>query len=198
MRGRAFGHGRGRAALLALASLPGLAVSQVTAQPISVEAEMKRCRAISDRQARFECYDAIVLPAAAPASRGAPVAGAAPAGPVVGATAVPAAGTVGASAPTAPGAAGTSAHQHREFGLPERPVSALVQSIDSFIEGPFDGWVAGARLRLANGQVWEIVDGSSASYQLRDPKVRVSRGLLGSFFISIEGVAQSPRVRRIQ
>lgn len=70
--------------------------------------------------------------------------------------------------------------------------------MESTIAGTFEGWLAGSRLRLANGQVWEIADGSSASYLLRDPKVRITRGMLGSFFMTIEGVAQSPRVRRIQ
>jgi hypothetical protein len=46
--------------------------------------------------------------------------------------------------------------------------------------------------------VWEIVDGSTAVYRLHSPKVRVSRGLLGSYFLEIEGVAQAPRVKRVQ
>jgi len=194
------------AGLLALVALPSLGPGPAFAQSASVEAELRRCRAIADRQARVDCYDTIVVPSAAaavpaqsvagaavaPAPR-APAAGAAPAAPV---PVAPAASVAAAPASSGPVAASAAAQQ-QEFGLLARPVSTLLQSIDSHIEGSFDGWVAGARLRLANGQVWEIVDGSSASYQLRDPKVRISRGLLGSFFMAIDGVSQSPRVRRI-
>jgi hypothetical protein len=95
------------------------------------------------------------------------------------------------SAGAAPAAGG-------EFGLPER-VSQGPQFIDSVLPGDFGGWTPGAKLRLANGQVWEVIDGSTASYPLqRSPKVRISRGLLGSFFMSVEGVSQTPRVRRLQ
>ncbi|MBI5717391.1 MAG: hypothetical protein HZC37_06855 [Burkholderiales bacterium] len=162
------------------------AAGPAAAQSSSVEAELRRCRGIADSPARIVCYDAIVLPRAAAASTQGPTA--AP---------VPAATQSSASAASAaPPAA--SAPATRDFGLPERPAALLPQYIESSIEGEFDGWTAGARLRLANGQVWEIVDGSTASYRLRDPKVRISRGLFGSFFMDIEGVAQSPRVRRAQ
>jgi hypothetical protein len=170
---------------------------QALAQSSAID-ELRRCRGIAEGQARVACYDAIPLPgvagtatvqatssaASAAGTRATPGVAVSSASP---ASAVPAAAPAVAPAPLL-----------RDFGLPERPVAALPQSIDSAIEGEFDGWTAGTRLRLANGQVWEIVDGSVASYRLRDPKVRVSRGLLGSFFLSIEGVAQSPRVRRVQ
>jgi hypothetical protein len=180
-----------RAALLA-ATLSAFGGGPATAQSSAAETELRRCRGIADVPARIACYDAIVLPDHAnPRPTQVPGANGA-AGPASGrATSAP------ASAPAA-SAAATVSPPLRDFGLPERPATALPQSIDSVIEGDFDGWTAGARLRLANGQVWEIVDGSTASYRLRDPKVRIGRGLLGSFFISIEGVAQSPRVRRIQ
>jgi hypothetical protein len=57
--------------------------------------------------------------------------------------------------------------------------------------------VQGTRLKLENGQVWEVVDASKAAYSLERPAVRVSRGVLGSFFIEIQGVSRTPRVRRV-
>jgi len=51
---------------------------------------------------------------------------------------------------------------------------------------------------MANGQLWEVTDGSQAAYRLSDPKVRISRGISGSFFMEIQGVSQTPRVRRIE
>ena len=85
------------------------------------------------------------------------------------------------------------------FGLEAR--QAAVQgpdAMESAIEGAFDGWVPRQRLRLANSQVWEISDGSQAAYRLQAPKVRIARGMAGTFFMAIEGVAQTPRVRRVE
>lgn len=85
------------------------------------------------------------------------------------------------------------------FGLESRSVAPLaVASLESTIEGLFDGWLPRSQLKLANGQVWEISDGSQAAYDLRGPKVRITRGVAGSFFMAIEGVAQTPRVRRVR
>jgi hypothetical protein len=81
---------------------------------------------------------------------------------------------------------------------PQPQQAKPVDSIESSIPGRVDGWVANTRFRLANGQVWEIRDGSRAAYDLRDPKVRIVRGLSGSFFMELEGASQSPRVRRVE
>jgi hypothetical protein len=51
---------------------------------------------------------------------------------------------------------------------------------------------------LANGQVWQITDGSEGVYSLVDPLVTIERGSFGSFFLRIEGVGQTPKVRRLQ
>ncbi|KPF48787.1 hypothetical protein IP87_09545 [beta proteobacterium AAP121] len=69
--------------------------------------------------------------------------------------------------------------------------------MNSRVQGRFEGWQRGTRLRLANGQVWEVVDGTVAVYDLDSPAVTVRRGLLGSYFIEIEGVSATPRVRRV-
>lgn len=76
--------------------------------------------------------------------------------------------------------------------------AALPESLSSHIPGQFEGWLPKERISLANGQVWEITDGSEAAYSLRDPKVLITRGFSGSFFMKIEGVYQTPRVRRIR
>jgi hypothetical protein len=109
--------------------------------------------------------------------------------------AIPLGGTTAPAVPAARAASPAAA-----FGLESRamPTQSLVPSIESAIEGPFDGWLPRTQFKLANGQVWEISDGSQAAYDLRNPKVRITRGVSGSFFIAIEGVAQTPRVRRIR
>jgi hypothetical protein len=153
-----------------------------------LESELLRCRAIADSLARITCYDAITLPRA-DAARPA-VAAAAPT------TAAPRAST-GASQASAAQATAAS-DPSGDFGLPERAAVQALQFIDSALQGPFDGWAPRTRVQLANGQVWEIADGSTGVYSpAHSPKVRISRGMLGSFFMAIEGVPQTPRVRRV-
>jgi hypothetical protein len=86
------------------------------------------------------------------------------------------------------------------FGFEGRPASPALAAyvLKSSIVGRFEGWQVNGRISLANGQFWQISDGSQATYELRDPMVRVTRGVAGTFFMAIDGVAQIPRVRRIR
>jgi hypothetical protein len=133
-------------------------------------AALQRCRDLRDAAARLACYDAIPL---------------------------------SASSSTAPSALPATAPQPAAaFGLESRPApSAAPQPltfIESAIDGPFDGWLPRGQLKLANGQAWEVTDGSQAAYRLQSPKVKITRGVSGSFFMTIDGVAQTPRVRRVR
>jgi hypothetical protein len=133
-------------------------------------AALQRCRELRDTAARLACYDAIPLNAvAAPQAPPQPPAAVAPAA---------------------------------TFGLESRVLAPTaperLDAIESAIDGAFDGWLPRTQLKLANGQVWEIADGSQAAYRLQSPKVKVTRGVSSSFFIAIEGVSQTPRVRRVK
>lgn len=99
----------------------------------------------------------------------------------------PAAAAAAASAVAAPAA---------RFGLPEGP--DRIERVQSRIEGRFEGWRPLDRFRLANGQVWQVIDGSTGVYWLESPRVAVRRGALGSFVLEIEGVKPFVRVRRIE
>ena len=152
------------------------------------------CRAITDSAARLACYDRLPLPGAAAAAPVAPSGqspvmspGAQPPRPA----GAPAAPTGAAVAPAAP------APEASRFGLPALP-NAEVQTVQSEIPGHFNGWQAGSRIRLANGQVWQVTDGTSRFANVDNPRVTVRRGALGSFFLEIDGVTPSPRVRRIE
>jgi hypothetical protein len=81
------------------------------------------------------------------------------------------------------------------FGLESR--RSAVQDISSSLPGLFEGWDTNTRFTLANGQVWQVSDGSSASVYLRDPKVTVRRAAMGSFRLEIAGTHQAPRVQRV-
>jgi hypothetical protein len=132
---------------------------------------LRRCRALAADAARLACYDAIALTPAAPAA------------PAAAAAAVASAGSA-AAAPAA------------RFGLPEGP--DRIERVESRIEGRFEGWRPLDRFRLANGQVWQVIDGSTGVYWLDSPRVAVRRGALGSFVLEIEGVKPFVRVRRIE
>lgn len=138
---------------------------------------VQACRNQNDGAARLACYDAILIP------------------PVHGFNSMTKARTL-ASAVVADSAANSATQQ---VGLSSRPVSVQdTQAIESALIGLFEGWQSGSRLRLANGQVWQVTDGSAGVYALVDAKIRISRGLFGSHFMKIEGVAQTPRVRRVE
>jgi hypothetical protein len=84
------------------------------------------------------------------------------------------------------------------FGLPAPPAAAQPDAIESRIEGRFDGWRQGQQIRLANGQVWQVMDSGSAVIDATDPKVRIRRGALGAYYLDFETSNRSPRVRRVQ
>lgn len=84
------------------------------------------------------------------------------------------------------------------FGLPAKAAELEPESIESTVLGDFDGWRPNERIRLANGQVWQITDDSRGAVSTKAAKVTVRRGALGAYFLDIEGVNRSPKVRRVQ
>jgi hypothetical protein len=151
----------------------------VSGSALADDAAMLQCRSIAGVAARVACYDAIPVGAAAPL-----------AAPVVAAAAA-------AAAPTP---------QQREqaFGMatvkaPKSVTPEQDNSISSTIAGRFDGWSGNELIKLSNGQVWRIVDGSSAVLlPMTDAKVKVERNVIGTYFLKIEGTNNSPKVRRVQ
>ncbi|RZT10420.1 hypothetical protein SAMN05216319_1122 [Duganella sp. CF402] len=136
------------------------------------DADLLRCRAISDISSRVACYDAIPL-AATPAATSA-------------ATPAPA-----AVKPAPAATFGLTATQMRK---PEEP-----NFIESTLLGRIDGWSGSTLFRLANGQIWRVSDDSSGSVtEIDNPKIKITRNSLGTMFLEIEGANQAPRVRRIQ
>lgn len=135
-----------------------------------------KCRALLDTASRLACYDAMPVgaaPALAPAAAPAPAVAAAP-----------------AAAP------------EQSFGL--RPVVKKQKdvepaSIRSSVVGRFDGWVPGTIFTLANGQAWKVTDDTDAVLPImQNPKVEITRGLLGAYFLQVEGHTNSARVARIR
>jgi len=131
------------------------------------------CRAKTDTAARLACYDAIQVntrPAA-----------------------------VSAAAAVAPAAAPARGAE-QSFGMEAvRQQEEAPKSIDSTVAGDFDGWGPNSRIRLANGQVWRIVDGSEAVLpRMKNPKVTIERNVFGTLFLKVEGSNNSAKVKRVQ
>lgn len=104
------------------------------------------------------------------------------------------------AAPVAAAAAPTAQAQEQRSGIAQQAREAEPDRIDSSIAGDFDGWSGNTTLKLANGQVWRIVDGSQAVLpRMHNPKVRIKRGLFGgAHFFQVEGQNSTARVRRVQ
>ena len=151
--------------------LPSLA-AQAATEPA---AEMQRCSSVTARDARLACYDSLAAQLAAPT--GIPTAAAKPsdkAGTVLAAIAAPAG----------------------NFGLEVQALKNEPEAIASQIDGLFEGWGPNRAITLANGQVWQINDGSSAVLYLKSPKVKIRRGILGTFVLELDGTNETAKVRR--
>ena len=162
----------------------GLVLSTATLAHAVDDAAFARCRGITDASARLACYDGLPM---APAASSTPVAPIAPSRPAP------------SAAPSAPAAPAPQAQAAQNFGMEERlAAQELPPTMESTIPGRFEGWGPNSRIKLANGQVWQIVDGTSAVMYRDNPKILIRRGMMGGFFLEVENSNRSPRVRRIQ
>jgi len=136
------------------------------------DAAILQCRTLADTGARLACYDAIRVGARPSVASATPQAAA-----------------------VAPGRSkednfGMEARKQRE----EEP-----KSVTSTVVGNFEGWGPGSQIRLANGQVWRIIDGSEAVLpRTREQKVTIERNMFGTLFLKVDGTNSSAKVRRVQ
>ncbi|CAN7383423.1 hypothetical protein [Massilia sp. LjRoot122] len=102
--------------------------------------------------------------------------------------------------PAVAAAVAAPVRKEENFGIEvKKQREAEPQSITSTIPGDFQGWGPGSQIRLANGQVWRVIDGSEAVLpRMRDPKVTIERNLFGTLFLKVEGSNNSAKVRRVQ
>lgn len=75
------------------------------------------------------------------------------------------------------------------------------EPVVSKIDGEFAGWSAGTRLRLANGETWRVID--TAEYYVPKskattaPAVVLAPGLLGGWYLQVEGHGPRAKVQRV-
>ncbi|MFC4727802.1 hypothetical protein [Coralloluteibacterium thermophilus] len=81
-------------------------------------------------------------------------------------------------------------------GLPERTSRA---PIESTLPGTFRGIRAGQQFELENGQVWAQVEPTSlVTRELTDPRVVIRPGLVGTWYLRLEGYGTTFKVRRVR
>ena len=141
----------------------------LSAAALASETTLEQCRAIADPSARLACYDGLPLPA---------------------------------------NAGGPTAKVESKARLPETPAqfglsrevtpSVDLASIESTIPGHFDGWYPRRRVRLANGQVWQVAEETTRLYDLDNPKVTIRRGVLGAYYLDLSIDNRSIRVNRVE
>lgn len=157
-----------------------LAATAICTPALAQNDGVPRCQGLAEPAARLACYDSLFPPRAAPAPNPPQTSAA---------TAAPAA----SSAPAAPPSEAVA-----QFGLPQKAKPTEIETIESTVAANFTGWGPNDRIRLQNGQVWEVVDGSSGTITPDMRRVKVRRGLFGAFFLDFEGLTKSPKVRRLQ
>jgi hypothetical protein len=93
-------------------------------------------------------------------------------------------------------AAGKQAAVMASFGA--QTAADNTAAIETEFEGLLEGWGPNTHFRLKNGHVWRVVDNSSATLYLQNPKVTIRRAALGSFLMEFAGTRETVRVRRQQ
>jgi hypothetical protein len=158
------------------------------APALADNAAIENCRRIDDASRRLACYDAIkvAVSSSTPASKAT--------APVAATAAATAAATFNAAAAATPARDTTAS-----FGLPQTANPQAVDVIESTVGPMFDGWRPRDRIKLGNGQVWEVVDEVSGTIEPKPIiKVRIKRGLFGGYRMEFEGSNRWASVRRLQ
>lgn len=73
-----------------------------------------------------------------------------------------------------------------------------VNAIASTLVGELRGWSRGTEITLANGQRWRVTEGDYTSMKrISNANVVITPGLVGAWYLSVEGHVPKPKVTRI-
>lgn len=79
------------------------------------------------------------------------------------------------------------------------PATTDTYPMAAHIAGEFHGWGGSTRVTLDNGEVWEQIDDVMVTAgRVTNPKVTITRGLLNSFYMTVDGVRDTVQVKRIR
>lgn len=90
------------------------------------------------------------------------------------------------------------ASEEDSFGFENELLVRGLDSVVSVAQGRFDYWENGLRVRLANEQLWQVIDHRPLLYNAHDPQITIHKGIMGSFYLQIEGLSRRLKVRRIR
>jgi len=138
------------------------------------------CASITDAAERLACYDAQAAAPAEPATTPEPGAGAAPEAPA-------------SATPPATGAENRK-NEDAEFGLPQ----THAESMTTHIVGKFTEWGPSTPVRLANGQLWRVMEDRRYFYPKvpENPEVVITKGRFG-YNMEIKALGRRIKVRRV-
>ncbi len=72
-------------------------------------------------------------------------------------------------------------------------------AFETRLTGKFDGWTGHTSFKMENGQVWQQNGGENYSGdRLQSPRVKIYPGLLGVYWMEVDGVRQRVKVRPIR
>jgi hypothetical protein len=84
------------------------------------------------------------------------------------------------------------------FGMEKKVLELGGDEMSSTALGQFRFWNKGQRIELENGQVWEITNDTNLFHKTTNPRVTIEKGLFSAFYLHIDGVSKSLKVRRIR
>lgn len=84
------------------------------------------------------------------------------------------------------------------FGMEKKVLELGGDEMSSTAIGEFRLWNKGQRIELENGQVWEITNDTNLFHKATNPRVTIEKGLFSAFYLHIDGVSKSLKVRRIR
>lgn len=118
----------------------------------------------------------------------------APASTVPAATAAPVSASNKAARTQSPAASSTAT---AAFGAPPEQPPSTVDQIESRIVGDFHGWTGDTIFRLENGQVWKQAGPGYFETDLKNPKVKIKKLMIG-YVLIVDGYSKEVFVRRIR
>ncbi len=77
-------------------------------------------------------------------------------------------------------------------------LKAVPSAIRSRVPGPFAGWSGQTSFLLENGQLWQQAEQGVFSVNLTNPAIVIENGLLGTFYLHVEGYGSRVKVKRVK
>lgn len=157
----------------------------VTATSLTCANDVKQCITITDDKARLQCYDSIFLTSETAKKNEKPSLNELP---------------LPHQAADKPEPNKPPAEQANKdwFGMEHKAVSSTPDSLESRAVGSFKRWEKKMKIKLENGQIWEVKSSNSMYYKIDNPKVTIEKGALGAFYMGIEGINRRLKVKRIK